>query len=52
MNATTIPGLELYAAVLGVELFEFLQQKLDLKIGVARFFSDSKVALGYINETR
>ncbi len=52
IHATTIPRLELCAAVLGVELFEFIRRELYLKIATARFFSDSKVALGYITNTK
>ena len=52
MHATATPRLELYAAVLGVELFEFIQRELYLKIATAGFFSDSKVALGYITNEK
>lgn len=48
-----IPRLELCAAVLAVETAELIVEELDLKLDSIRFFTDSKVILGYIhNETR
>lgn len=49
----TIPRLELCAAVLAVETADLIVEELDLKLDSIRFFTDSKVVLGYIhNETR
>ena len=49
----TIPRLELCAAVLAVEVAELLQEELDLTLDDVKFFTDSKVVLGYIfNESR
>lgn len=48
----TIPRLELCAAVLAVEVADLIVDELDLKLDRIRFYTDSKVALGYIhNET-
>lgn len=52
-SALTIPRLELCAAVLAVEVADVIQEELDLKLDAIRFFTDSKVVLGYIyNETK
>ncbi|XP_026042220.1 uncharacterized protein LOC113033090 [Astatotilapia calliptera] len=49
----TIPRLELCAAVLAVELADFISSELDMRIDAITFYTDSKVVLGYINnETR
>ncbi len=45
----TIPRLELCAAVLAVEVAELIQDELDLKLDAIKFYCDSKVVLGYIN---
>ena len=52
-HATTVPRLELCAAVLGVEMVELIIDELDIKPEVITYYSDSRVVLGYIaNETR
>ena len=52
-QATTIPRLELCAAVLGFELTELITEELDLQPDSVTYYSDSKVVLGYItNKTR
>ena len=52
-NATTIPRLELCAAILGIEMTELINQELDVKPDTVVYYSDSRVVLGYItNETR
>ena len=52
-HATTTPRLELCAAVLGVEVAELVIEELDLELQAIVYYSDSRVALGYIsNETR
>ncbi|VDI02999.1 Hypothetical predicted protein [Mytilus galloprovincialis] len=49
----TIPRLELSAAVLAVEITQTIVDNLDLHIDTVKFYTDSKVVLGYIsNETR
>ncbi|XP_063761823.1 uncharacterized protein LOC134879300 [Eleginops maclovinus] len=49
----TIPRLELCAAVLAVEIAELIQDELDLKLDATKFYTDSKVVLGYIyNQSR
>ncbi|XP_073714235.1 uncharacterized protein [Misgurnus anguillicaudatus] len=49
----TIPRLELCAAVLAVEVAEVISEELDIEMKKMKFFTDSKVVLGYIsNESR
>lgn len=49
----TIPRLELCAAVLAVEMSDFILHEIDIKPDEVRLYSDSKVVLGYIyNESR
>lgn len=49
----TIPRLELCAAVLAVEITDMLVEETDVQFDSVRFFTDSKVVLGYIcNESR
>ena len=49
----SIPRLELCAAVLSVEVADFVVKQLDVKLRNVRYFTDSKVVLGYIsNRTR
>ncbi|XP_033759093.1 uncharacterized protein LOC117341342 [Pecten maximus] len=45
----TIPRLELCAAVMAVELAEFLCESLHISLQSVRYYSDSKVVLGYVN---
>lgn len=45
----TVPRLEICAAVLVVELAEFVTSELDLRLDNIGFYSDSKVVLGYIS---
>ena len=53
VRETTVPRLELCAAVLAVDIAEFVTSELHLKMDSVRFFTDSKIVLGYIhNETR
>ena len=52
-HATTMPRMELCAAVLAVELGSFINRTLGLPIDTTTYYSDSKVTLGYIqNRTR
>ncbi|XP_059837241.1 uncharacterized protein LOC132400293 [Hypanus sabinus] len=44
----TIPRLELCAAVLAVEMADLIQDELDLRFDDIKFYTDSKVVLGYI----
>lgn len=48
-HGTTIPRLELCAAVLAVEVAESIQRNLDYPLDNLQFYSDSKVVLGYTN---
>ena len=49
----TIPRLELCAAVMAVEISEIVIDQLDIEFDAVRFYTDSKVVLGYIsNPTR
>jgi len=53
LSVHTIPRLELGAAVLAVEIAELVSRELDVKIDDMKFYTDSKVVLGYIhNVTR
>ncbi|KAI4890224.1 hypothetical protein NFI96_032236, partial [Prochilodus magdalenae] len=45
----TIPRLELCAAVMAVEIAEFILSEMDLQPNAVKFYSDSKVVLGYIH---
>ena len=52
-HATTIPRLELWAAVLGVGMTELVHKELEQKPDSVIYYSDSKFILGYIkNESR
>ena len=53
-HPTTVPRLELCAAVLGVEMTQLIIEELDLDLQAVAFYSDSRVVvLGYIsNESR
>lgn len=48
----TVPRLELCAAVLAVEVAETIMHEIDIKLDAVRYFSDSKVVLGYIHNER
>ena len=49
----TIPRLELCAAVLAVDLWDSISDHMDITSTVVKFWTDSKVILGYItNQTR
>jgi len=49
----TIPRLELCAAVLAVEIAEIVVENFDKTFEIIKFYTDSKVVLGYIyNQTR
>ncbi|KAK0132197.1 hypothetical protein N1851_032987 [Merluccius polli] len=53
LSVHTVPRLELGAAVLAVEICELIVSELDIKSDNLKFYTDSKVVLGYIyNETR
>eukprot|EP00064_Thunnus_orientalis_P000662 superscaffoldBa00000036_g663 len=53
MSVHTIPRLELGAAVLAVEIAKLVASELDINPDSLKFYTDSKVVLGYIyNETR
>ncbi|KAK3105444.1 hypothetical protein FSP39_025380 [Pinctada imbricata] len=46
--ATSIPRLELCAAVLGVEIATIIRDQLDISYENFSFFTDSRIVLGYI----
>ncbi|XP_054590105.1 uncharacterized protein [Nothobranchius furzeri] len=49
----TIPRLELCAAVMAVEIADLVTRELDLDLKAVKFYTDSRVVLGYVhNETR
>ncbi|XP_063047286.1 uncharacterized protein LOC134441024 [Engraulis encrasicolus] len=47
----TIPRLELCAAVLAVELAEVIQSEIDIELQAVKFFTDSRIVLGYIHNS-
>ncbi|KAL4009520.1 hypothetical protein ACER0C_003372 [Sarotherodon galilaeus] len=47
-HSHTVPRLELCAAVLAVELADILRDELDVEIHTVKFYTDSRVVLGYI----
>lgn len=47
----TIPRLELYAAVMAVELANTVCEHLDLNLDSVQFYTDSRIVLGYICNT-
>lgn len=49
LQTTTIPRLELCAAVLGTELAQTVFKHLDIEPDAATYYTDSKVVLGYLN---
>ena len=46
-HCTTIPRLELCSAVLGTEVFETLNESLNLQFDSVSFHTDCKIMLGY-----
>ncbi|XP_060795476.1 uncharacterized protein LOC132898102 [Neoarius graeffei] len=52
LSEPTIPRLKLCAAVLAVEMADLIREELDLKLDAIRFYTDSKVVLGYINNAK
>ena len=48
----TIPRLELVAAVLSVKIAALIRRELDIEWKNETFWTDSKVVLGYINNTK
>nr|XP_022300829.1 uncharacterized protein LOC111109032 [Crassostrea virginica] len=51
--ATSIPRLELCAAVLGVEIATIIRDQLDIGPDCFKFYIDSRIVLGYVyNRTR
>ena len=47
----SIPRLELCSALLAVELWEIVSKQLDVSNAEVKFYSDSKVVLGYISNS-
>ncbi len=52
LSEPTIPRLEQCAAVLAVEMADLIADELELEINDMEFFTDSKVVLGYIYESK
>lgn len=53
ISVHTVPRLELGAAILAVEIAELVVNELNIDPNSLKFYTDSKVVLGYIyNETR
>ena len=51
LKYVSIPRLELIAATLSVKIALLLQEELDIEINKEYFWTDSKVVLGYINNS-
>lgn len=49
--AHTIPRLELCAAVLAVQVYELIRDEMDIDVDAVRFFTDSRIVLGYIHNS-
>ena len=49
LRGHTIPRLELCAAVLASETTETVKENLDIKLHAVKYYTDSKVVLGYIH---
>ncbi|XP_038063243.1 uncharacterized protein LOC119733951 [Patiria miniata] len=50
--AVTIPRLELCASVLATEMEDYVTQELQIKVDESKFYTDSKVVLGYITNRK
>ena len=52
-HATTIPRLELCAAVLAAEISKIVERNIYIKVERVMFYTDSKIAFRYLyNKTR
>ncbi|KAL0151744.1 hypothetical protein M9458_052970 [Cirrhinus mrigala] len=49
--AHTVPRLELCAAVLAAEMVDTICCEMDIEMHAVRFFTDSRIVLGYIHNT-
>ncbi len=49
--AHTIPHQELCAAVLAVEIADVIVEETDIEFQATKFYTDSKIVLGYIHNT-
>ncbi len=47
----TVPRLELCSAVLAVEMADLLTTELDIELQRVKFYTDSRIVLGYIHNT-
>ncbi|VDI04708.1 Hypothetical predicted protein [Mytilus galloprovincialis] len=53
LSGNTIPRLELCGAVLATEIGKIISENLDVPLDSIKYYSDSKIVLGYItNQTR
>lgn len=48
-SGQSIPKLELCAAVLAIEVGTFISEQLDISLLIFKYFTDSKVVLGYMS---
>ena len=51
LNQSTVPRLELQAAVVAAKLDAMLRNELDIEIDQSYFWTDSQITLGYITNT-
>lgn len=49
--AHTVPRLELCSAVLAVEMADLIIDEMDIEIHEVKFYTNSKIVLGYIHNT-
>ena len=52
LKFVSVPRLELTAATLAVKLATCLKQELDIKVDEEMFWTDSRVVLSYIQNTK
>ncbi|XP_062614568.1 uncharacterized protein LOC134276324 [Saccostrea cucullata] len=53
MKGHSVPRLELCAAVMSVQIYDIINEELDMNVNSVRFYTDSLVVLGYIhNQSR
>lgn len=50
-TSLTVPRLELCSAVLAVEMADLLTTELDIELQRVKFYTDSRIVLGYIHNT-
>lgn len=50
-GGNTIPGMELCAAVLGIEVADIIKEQLGIPSECFRYYTDSQIVLGYLTNT-